>query len=218
MSLSRRQAGYSLIELMIVVTIIGVSVVAFTPGFKLAMIQREASAATRDMVRLGRRAMSEASMGAAHLVWIDPNGGTDGAPRYQLLRGQHRQLHRSGLGHHPGHVWRSLPACLEPALASRRAPTAVLSTWTTAATTTSWATGVELQITPTASQAICYTPRGSVFTASGAAMPASSALQQNIVGGGLLFTLVVRRTADSVSLGPPRNVLFASGSSPRVLR
>src|ERR1700712_1890206 len=78
-----RRAGYTLIEMMIVVLIVGLSAVAFTPGLGRANTDRRVSTAARELIRIGRRARAD-TFGylRAHLVWIDPTTGT-----VQLLRG-----------------------------------------------------------------------------------------------------------------------------------
>jgi prepilin-type N-terminal cleavage/methylation domain-containing protein len=82
----RRLQGFTLIELMVVATVIGVSVIAFTPSFIFAMADRRASSAALEVSRVGRRARSEAlGTQRAHLVWIRPGFGGTGA--IQLFRG-----------------------------------------------------------------------------------------------------------------------------------
>jgi prepilin-type N-terminal cleavage/methylation domain-containing protein len=78
-----RRAGYTLIELMIVVMIIGISTVAFSPGIGRAVADRRASTAARELIRVGRRARAD-TMGSlrAHLLFIDAVN-----KRVQLLRG-----------------------------------------------------------------------------------------------------------------------------------
>lgn len=84
----RRVQGFSLIELMVVATIIGISVIAFTPSFIFATADRRVASAASEVVRIGRRARAEAiGTQRAHLVWIRPGAGLETTGIVQLIRG-----------------------------------------------------------------------------------------------------------------------------------
>jgi hypothetical protein len=69
MSTRRCQSGYSLVEALFVLFIIGVSVSMAAPGIQAALQSKKSEEATLDVVRVGRRARMEAiSFGRAHIV------------------------------------------------------------------------------------------------------------------------------------------------------
>lgn len=73
---SRRTAGFSLIELMVVVTIISILVLSIRSSFRKALANKHTSAAAADVVRLARRARTDAlGLGRAHLVYFQPGAG-----------------------------------------------------------------------------------------------------------------------------------------------
>src|SRR5688500_17767562 len=76
------RAGYTLVELMMIVMIIGVSAVAFAPALGRQMGERRVSTAARELIRIGRRARSD-TFGylRAHLIYFAPTSG-----RVMLLR------------------------------------------------------------------------------------------------------------------------------------
>lgn len=95
---SRRKAlskGFTLIELMITVSIIAVMAAMALPGIITAMADGRASDATMDVIRIGRRARSEATAsGVAHVLvynQYEPASGLGGAGhtvgRLRLYRG-----------------------------------------------------------------------------------------------------------------------------------
>lgn len=80
----RRFEGFTLLELMIVVTIIAVSAALAAPAITQAMSIARADRANHDVVRLVRQARSEAmAYGRAYLVHLD----TTGNGRVELWRG-----------------------------------------------------------------------------------------------------------------------------------
>lgn len=86
---SRRSAGFSLIELMVVVTIISILVLAVRSSFRKSMANKHTVAAAADVVRMGRRARTDSmGLGRAHLVYFEPGGGAQRPfGRITLLRG-----------------------------------------------------------------------------------------------------------------------------------
>ena len=86
----RAVAGFSLIELMVVVTIVSILVLAVRPSFNKYLANKHSIAAAMEVVRLGRRARADAlGLQRAHLLYFQPAAG-GGAQRFgtvSLLRG-----------------------------------------------------------------------------------------------------------------------------------
>jgi len=210
----RASAGYTLVELMVIVTIIGASVILFAPGFSRAMADRRVSTAARELIRLGRRARSD-TFGylRAHLLWIQPATG-----RVQLLRGPTQ-------------------SCTTPAWAAIQADCAVSVSDMSAQRClenidfTAWAKGNAISLREEAlvggapaynsvSRAICFAPSGQVFLgANNALASAAAALSDlNSVNGGVVYTLHAGTGNPVVGTNVIHRVLFPLGSTPRALR
>jgi prepilin-type N-terminal cleavage/methylation domain-containing protein len=230
-----KQRGFTLIELMVVVLIIAIALVTFQPTFALAMAQRRAGLMARELVRLGRRAQSDA-MGTqrAHVLWISPT-------EVRLLRGRTGSCVENT-------TWSQIFAactagtsegrrpCLERLLTTSdffsRAPFAVAiarvpSTAPTAATSALAA-------------ALCYSPSGAVYSAatdgttlsagpftdtstltldsSNAAVGGAAATA--VAGGSGLLVRVqtIDTSQENALVGVPRHVLFPKGTTPRVVQ
>jgi prepilin-type N-terminal cleavage/methylation domain-containing protein len=87
MGLPRRTAGFTLIELMVVASIMSIILLAFRASFTKAIANKRAIAAAAELVRLGRRGRAEAmGLQRAHLLYVDPSGA-NGLGIASLLRG-----------------------------------------------------------------------------------------------------------------------------------
>lgn len=210
----RTRAGYTLIELMMVVMIIAISVVAFAPGFGRAMANRRVSTAARELIRIGRRARSD-TFGylRSHLIWIQPSQG-----RVQLLRG-------------------TTPSCTAPPWAAIQADCAANANAMSAQRCLEnvdfgeWSPSDDISLREEqlgtggvgysdVSRAICFAPSGQVFLASNNALgTAAGALSDvNTVFGGVVFTLHLGVGDPVAGTDLIHRVLFPLGSTPRALR
>jgi prepilin-type N-terminal cleavage/methylation domain-containing protein len=208
------RAGYTLVELMMVVMIIAASVLAFAPGFGKAMADRRVSTATRELIRIGRRARSD-TFGylRAHLLWVQPE-----SRRVQLLRGPTPSCRNTD--------WENIqPDC--PANANEMAKQRCLENVDFG----SWVQGEKLALREeylngnkpayrTTNRAICFAPTGQVFHARDNSLANARATLSdlNSVNGGVVFTL---HAGTSDPIIPPdlvHRVLFPLGGTPRVLR
>ncbi|MEM6962005.1 MAG: prepilin-type N-terminal cleavage/methylation domain-containing protein, partial [Myxococcota bacterium] len=80
-------AGYTLLELMVVVVIIGVLAALTAPAVGAALADRRVAQAAQDVVRLTRRGRSEAmALGRAHVLRFNQDWG-DGTPAFRLYAG-----------------------------------------------------------------------------------------------------------------------------------
>ena len=189
-----------------IVTIIGISVTAFAPGFGRAMADRRVSTTTRELIRMGRRARSD-TFGylRAHLLWIQPESG-----RVQLLRGTTNSCVLTS--------WRSDATdcdqrgaagkglrCLEDLTIAAQGPIALreqaLSSWSKA------------------SLALCYAPSG-VVSWSRAALNAvhQNLADTNTVQGGFVYALYSGTANEPEAAARVHRVLFPLGATPRGLR
>lgn len=213
-SSKRARAGYTLVELMVVVMIIAVSVISFAPGFGKALADRSVSQATRELIRLGRRARSD-TFGylRAHLLWIQP-----ASLRIQLLRGPTQSCTTA--------PWATIqtdcPASTLAVKSQRCLENVSLPDMTrewSIAMREEFLTGGEPAYRTT-NRAICFAPSGQMFMAlNNSLADATNALSDlNTVNGGVVYTLHLG-TSDPVE--PPdlvHRVLFPLGGTPRALR
>ena len=207
------RAGYTLVELMMVVVIIGVSVTAFAPGFSRAMADRRVSIAARELIRVGRRARSD-TFGylRAHLLWITPKAG-----RVQLLRGRTNSCQLT--------VWKPvLDTCTT---ATRRD---CLEDFTLASLAKGGSidmreeqlAGSEVSYVDQAKgRALCFAPNGVTYYGQGADIASATSDMSETVSkttpGGFVYALHAGTSAPT-STSRVHRVLFPLGASPRALR
>lgn len=207
------RAGYTLVELMMIVAIIGISVTAFSPGFSRAMAARRVSMAARELIRVGRRARSD-TFGylRAHLIWITPAAG-----RVQLLRGRTNSCLLT--------VWKPvLDTC---ATATRRdcLEDFTLDSMAGGGTITMYEeiyAGADVKYVDQAKgRALCFAPNGVTYYGQGADIAtATAALSETIstdIPGGFVYALHTGTGEPTKDMRVHR-VLFPLGASPRALR
>ncbi|MFW5921444.1 MAG: prepilin-type N-terminal cleavage/methylation domain-containing protein [Polyangiales bacterium] len=95
-----RQEGFTLLELMIVVTIVAVVAALAAPAIASALNARRANEASLDLVRLAKRARSEsAAYGRAHLLRVMPAGaGGSSRGRVEAWRGDNNACNTNQWG------------------------------------------------------------------------------------------------------------------------
>jgi prepilin-type N-terminal cleavage/methylation domain-containing protein len=210
------RAGYTLVELMMVVAIIAASTIAFAPGIGRAVADRRVSSATRELIRIGRRARSD-SFGylRAHLIWIVPASG-----RVMLLRGPNNSCLLP--------TWSTIaadcpstaagvpgPRCLEQVfLSSIGGPTPIAMNEETLS-------GAGVAAYSSVPHALCYASSGVVYQAAGSDLTVATAALSDLnnVNGGVVYTLHTGiSTSTPVSTDRVHRILFPLGSSARALR
>lgn len=206
--LRSQRAGFTLVELMIVVAIISASVLAFAPGISRAMRDQAVSTAARELIRIGRRARSE-TFGylRAHLIWITPSTG-----RVQLLRAPTNSCLLT--------AWAdSQTDCT--ADASKRGGRCLedvsITNWTSR-TTISLYEDAGNDSYNQLSRALCYAPNGVVSHAQVSDISkVASGLLETTTGGGFVYALLTG-TSPPTSSSRVHRVLFPLGGSPRGMR
>lgn len=233
---SRSKAGVTLIELMVVVTIIGLSMLAFTPSFIHAMADRRAATATMELARMGRRARLEAiGLQRAMLVHIEYGMAPNQTARLRLLRGNVTHCDAENWDARAGEcpanpeLERTATGCLESIDLSNthwfHAPFAVtVGMWQANETTpapadviTRAARGGRGEI------GICYEPSSMVRwtvtpPGNGAAMNFSTLNTGVAAGGGLMFAVGLFDRSQDMLTNTPRVVLYPLAGTPRRLR
>lgn len=213
----RARAGFTLIELMVVVAIVGLGTALSAAGVADAISENRANRAARELVRVGRRARSDA-MGymRAYMLWAEPAQN-----RITLLRSwasncanenwNNRLTVAASGGLGCGALGTAIPqasACVEQVRFTDPA-----------FSNDAYASRIDLDVVgaPVATNvAICYNPNGLMFTDQPANLAAVALTSDNVNAGALRFW--VRRMSAGVQQGVQRFVLFPQGAPPRVER
>lgn len=200
---SRRRAGFTLMEALVVVAIIGVTAALAAPALSDSMANRRTTEATHALVRVGARARSEAmAYGRAHvLVFSQTSTGspaTNGS--VQLWRG------RSNLCN--ANPWEAITAgaCSTSASCLETLDMGSYNHGTNQ---------VRLRMTGATAAWLCFQPDGEVLISSGATdrfMPSMT----GVTGDGATFTL--QRLVNGADDGSTRQVVFPFGGTPRIAR
>ena len=194
-----RRSGFTLLETMIVVAIIGISAAIAAPAIGEAMANRRAGQAAHSLIRLGARARSEAiGYGRAHvLIFSDTAGGGNGAA--EVWRGR---VNRCAFND-----WAALTAgacnasddCIEVVdMGAYAYPT----------------NQVEMRLLGANAATLCFQPDGEMLVSIGGGNFTSTAP----VGGPDAPTFTFQRMQGGSPVGVIRRVVFPFGASPRMVR
>lgn len=189
----RTRDGFTLMEAMVVVAIIGLSAAIAAPAISNAMANRRANEAQHALVRLGARARSEAmAYGRAHVLVYQ--AGANGSA--QLWRG------RSNLCN--GNAWATIMT----------GDCANSTSCVDALAMVAYDVGShEVRMTMGTPQWLCFQPDGEMLVSSGAGA-AFAPPGPGVEGVTFTFQHFVNGTSD----GTTRRVVFPFGATPRIAR
>jgi type II secretory pathway pseudopilin PulG len=230
-----------LIELMVVVSIIGISLLAFAPKFVETMADRRCATATMEMVRIGRRARSEAiGLQRAFLVNISYGIAPLHVARYLLLRGNSTRCdgelswaqQAAGCRLTGDGAERGAGSCMEMMNLDSthwyKPPFAItIGMWGVNETPTNLAPDALIREVGSGARngdiSICYEPNGLVRWSThaldtGAQMQFSSLNAGVAAGGGLMFASGLININTRELVNTPRVALFPLAAPPRRLR
>lgn len=194
----RRQGGFTLIELITVVAIVAIVAGLAAPVITSSISERRANEAALDLVRVARRARSEAiAYGRAHLLRIDAARG-----RIRVYRGIN-----NGCTTNDWATITSGPDCNTPGSFCVDFMDLTSSRYSSGGARVVATIGGGI-----ASGDICYRSNGSLEYRDGAGIFTGA----NTVGGGAQITFQ-RHTSDG-PVGVVRRVVLPLGSSPRIMR
>lgn len=202
---NQRNAGFTLMEAMVVVAIIGISAALAAPAIGEAVSERRTNEATHAVVRIGARARAEAmAYGRAHvLVYTDASAGTPASNgKLQLWRGMSNLCSANN--------WGSIitGSCGAGGDANCR------DVLDMGASYNYGSNQVRLRM-PNAAQAyICFQPDGEMYVSTGGGTFTPTSPDGR--SGGVRFT--IDRLRSGGAEGVQRVVIFPFGGEPRIAR
>lgn len=194
----RRRRGFTLVEIMMIVTVIGIMSAIAIPSIHGALAERMARDSGSELILLGRRARAEsAAYGRAHVLrWSNAGNGT-----FNVYRGRASSCNANTWAvHTASNCQAANPGyCVEELLA------------------TSYVLGstdvMMAESTGRAALDLCFEPSGRVLWRNAPGTPFTDA---NTVGGGFRFTF--QRRESGTAVGVQRTILIPLGGDARELR
>lgn len=201
---SSRQAGFTLLELMVVVAFIAIATALAAPAMMSSIANRRATEATHAVVRIGARARSEAiAYGRAHvLTFTDSSSGAGG--NYGTL-----ELWRGRTDRCSSNDW---PTLISGTCSTNDDCIDSLDMGTYAHPTNR--VKLELDGSPSGGS-LCFQPNGDMYYAN----PGGLWTSNPPAGGGTdAVQFRVQRISDGSPTGTDRFIVFPFAGSPRIRR
>lgn len=212
-----QERGFSLIELMIVVTIVMVAVALVAPSISASVQNNRASEAGISLVHLARKARSHAvSLGKSHLLRYTRASAPSGERGHvRVFRGT-----VSGCNNNDWDAIVALGACGDPGSGCIDALNMGEGRYVSAS--------AEISLRPLALPALgdiddidlCYDANGVMSYRVGAALQGGRFASNNLIGGAFVFEVQRSQTGggESVEVGVTRQVVLPLGGEARVRR
>ena len=201
----RYSAGFTLLEMMTVVAIIGITAGLAAPAMMSSIANRRAGEATHAVVRIGARARSEAlAYSRAHLLTFVPTStGPDSYGTFELWRGR--------IDRCAANDWSTLltgscatnPDCIDS-----------LDMGTYAHPTNR----VRVQLEGSVRGALCFEPSGDMYYANTPPGAGGSIWSSTPPAGRGGVEFSVDRMTNGARTGVTRRVVFPFGATPRIRR
>ncbi len=194
-------SGFTLLEAMTVVAIVGITAALAAPAMMSSIANRRAGEATHSVVRIGARARSEAiGFGRAHvLTFTERSSGPGGnLGTLQLWRGRFDRCSANDWTAIIGASCVGNPDCVDS-----------LDMGTYAHTTNR----VQMRLVGAAAGSICFQPNGDMFFAGAGGLWGTA---PPVGADAISFRL--RRLTNSSPTGVDRFVVFPFGGTPRISR
>jgi prepilin-type N-terminal cleavage/methylation domain-containing protein len=209
-----KHQGFTLLELMVVITVMGTMAALLAPGIGEFMADARASSATEDLVRLSRHVRARAQeTGLAHLMMFgSTTNDTGGLGRIRVYEGMNNHCRTTPWpqtingtisdGHAPVQV---VDMLLYNPMPSGRNPSVDDASRQVIAMTAQTSTGVVDTVN------LCYEPSGATFEGAADTSLAGFVFTRQIAN----IKLTVTRKVNSVQRGMTREVNFPPGGIAR---
>ena len=216
----KRQAGFTLIEMMIVVSIIITATALAAPAVRSALIDRRAAQATLDVVRIGRNARAEAiAYGRAYLLsFTSASNGTIASYRGVYPGCNQNQMFNdlTGAGNVADGTWSNVLGTAPTTASCINNSSCVDIVEMNGPKYSRGGEKTVLTMTGNGFMQICFQPDGDTYWRNALLSRFTNA--NGIPGSGGAFVFNIAQQLNGSQAGLMRRVVYPLGGTPRVLR